>query len=146
MTIKDVYYSLIKEYGTTNPFNIARQLGITVLFNDLGSNNGLYHTLEICNKTYHYIHINNNLSDEDKRYTMAHELGHFILHKGSNLHFLRRISRVPLSRQEIEADLFASYFIISDEEIKEINNISHISKSFKLDYRICEERIKYLDS
>ena len=144
MTIKDVYYSLIKEYGTSNPFNIARQLGITVLFNDLGTNNGLYHTLEICNKTYHYIHINNNLSDEEKRYTMAHELGHFILHKGSNLHFLRRISRVPLSRQEIEADLFASYFIISDEEIKEINNISYISESFKLDYRICEERIKYI--
>ena len=142
MTIKDVYYSLIQEYGTTNPFNIARQLGITVLFNDLGTNNGLYHSLEICKKTYHYIHINNNLSDDDKRYTMAHELGH----KNSNLHFLRRISRVPLSRQEIEADLFASYFIISNEEIKEINNISHISKSFKLDYRICEERIKYLDS
>ena len=143
MTIKDVYYSLVKEFGTTNPFNIAGQLGITVLFNDLGTNNGLYHTLEICKKTYHYIHINNNLSDDDKRYTMAHELGHFILHKNSNLHFLRRISRVPLSRQEIEADLFASYFIISDEEI---NNISHISKSFRLDYRICEERIKYLDS
>ena len=122
MTIKDVYHSLVKEFGTTNPFNIARQLGITVLFNDLGTNNGLYHTLEINNETYHYIHINNNLSDSDKRYTMAHELGHFILHKGSNLHFLRRISRVPLSRQEIEADLFASYFIVSDEEIKEINN------------------------
>lgn len=75
MTIKDVYHSLIKEYGTTNPFNIARQLGIIVLFNDLGTNNGLYHTLEIYNKTYHYIHINNNLSDKDKRYTMAHELG-----------------------------------------------------------------------
>ena len=102
MTIKDVYYSLIQEYGTNNPFTIARQLGITVLFNDLGT--------------------------------------------GSNLHFLRRISRVPLSRQEIEADLFASYFIVTDEEIKEINNITHISESFKLDYRICEERIKYLDS
>ena len=146
MTIKDAYHSLVKEFGTTNPFNIARQLGITVLFNDLGTNNGLYHTLEICNKTYHYIHINNNLSDADKRYTMAHELGHFILHKNSNLHFLRRITRVPLSRQEIEADLFASYFIVSDEEIIEINNITYISESFKLDYRICEERIKYLDS
>lgn len=145
MTIKDVYYSLIQEYGTTNPFNIAKQLGITILFNDLGTNNGLYHTLEICNKTYHYIHINNNLSDADKRYTMAHELGHFILHKGSNLHFLRRISRVPLSRQEIEADLFASYFIVSDEEIKEINNLTYISQSYKLDYRICERRLEYIN-
>ena len=144
MTIKDVYHSLVKEFGTINPFNITRQLGITVLFNDLGTNNGLYHSLEICKKTYHYIHINNNLSDDDKRYTMAHELGHFILHKNSNLHFLRRISRVPLSRQEIEADLFVSYFVVSDKETKEINNITYISESFKIDYRICEERIKYI--
>jgi len=66
MTIKDVYHSLVKEFGTTNPFNITGRLGITVLFNDLGTNNGLYHSLEICKKTYHYIHINNNLSDDDK--------------------------------------------------------------------------------
>ena len=78
MTIKDVYHSLVKEFGTINPFNITRQFGITVLFNDLGTNNKLYHTLEINNKIYLYIHINKNLSDSDKRYTLAHELGHFI--------------------------------------------------------------------
>ena len=49
MTIKDVYHSLVKEFGTINPFNITRQLGITVLFNDLGTNNKLYHMLEINN-------------------------------------------------------------------------------------------------
>lgn len=144
MTIKEIYTSLTNKYGTNDPLRIIKELGIIVQFADLGENKGLYHTLEIEDNIYHCIHINNNLSNTDKRYTMAHELGHFILHKGSNLHFLRRISRVPLSRQEIEADLFASYFIISDEEIKEINNITHISESFKLDYRICEERIKYI--
>ena len=55
MTVKDVYRSLVKEFGTTNhPFNIARQLGITVLSNDLGTNNKLYHTLEINNEIYLY--------------------------------------------------------------------------------------------
>ena len=54
MTVKDVYRSLVKEFGTTNPFNIARQLRITVLSNDLGTNNKLYHTLEINNEIYLY--------------------------------------------------------------------------------------------
>ena len=93
---------------------------------------------------YHCIHINNNLSSNEQRYTLAHELGHYILHQGSNLHFLRRVTSTPLSRQEIEADLFASYFMVSDEEIKEINNLTYISEAYKLDYRICEKRLEYI--
>ena len=118
---------------------------VRVQFADLGENKGLYHTLEIDNLTYHCIHINNNLSSNEQRYTLAHELGHYILHQGSNLHFLRRVTNTPLSRQEIEADLFASYFMVSDEEIKEINNLTYISESYKLDYRICEKRLEYLN-
>ena len=113
-------------------------------FADLGENKGLYHTLEIEDNIYHCIHINNNLSSNEERYTLAHELGHYILHQGSNLHFLRRVTSTPLSRQEIEADLFASYFMVSDEEIKEINNLTYISEAYNLDYRICEKRYEYI--
>ena len=120
---------------------IIKELGIIVQFANLGENKGLYHTLKIDNITYHCIHINNNLSSKEQRYTLAHELGHYILHKGSNLHFLRRVTNTPLSRQEIEADLFASYFMVSDE----INNLTYISQSYKLDYRICERRLEYIN-
>lgn len=144
MTIKETYNSLVKEFGTNNPLKIIKELGIIVQFSDLGVNKGLYHTLEIDNTTYHCIHINNKLSSSEQRYTMAHELGHYILHPNSNLHFLRRVSDVPLSRQEKEADLFASYFIISDDEIKEINNLTYISEAYNLDYSILEERVKYI--
>jgi len=144
MEIKEVYNALIKEYQTNNPLRIIKELDIILLFNDLGNNKGLFNTFEIDNKTYYCIHINNMLSSSEQRYTMAHELGHYILHPNSNLHFLRRVSDVPLSRQEKEADLFASYFIVSDDEIKEINNLTHISEAYNLDYSILEERIKYI--
>lgn len=145
LTIKETYTSLVKEFGTNDPLKIIKELGIIVQFANLGENKGLYHTLKIDNITYHCIHINNNLSSTEQRYTLAHELGHYILHKGSNIHFLRRVTNIPLSRQEIEADLFASYFIVSDEEIKEINNLTYISQSYKLDYRICERRLEYIN-
>ena len=144
LTIKEIYTSLTNKYGTNDPLKIIKRLGIIVQFADLGENKGLYHTLKIEDNIYHCIHINNNLSSNEQRYTLAHELGHYILHQGSNLHFLRRVTNTPLSRQEIEADLFASYFIVSDEEIKEINNITHIAQSYKLDYRICERRLEYI--
>lgn len=144
LTIKEIYTSLTNKYGTTDPLKIIKKLGIIVQFANLGENKGLYHTLEIDNITYHCIHINNNLSSKEQRYTLAHELGHYILHKGSNVHFLRRVTNIPLSRQEIEADLFASYFMVSDEEIKEINNLTYISEAYKLDYRICEKRLEYI--
>ena len=145
LTIKEIYTSLTNKYGTTDPLKIIKKLGIIVQFADLGENKGLYHTLEIGDNIYHCIHINNNLSPNEQRYTLAHELGHYILHQGSNLHFLRRVTNTPLSRQEIEADLFASYFMVSDEEIKEINNLTYISQSYKLDYRICERRLEYIN-
>lgn len=144
LTIKEIYTSLTNKYGTTDPLKIIKKLGIIVQFANLGENKGLYHTLEIDNITYHCIHINNNLSSKEQRYTLAHELGHYILHKGSNVHFLRRVTNIPLSRQEIEADLFASYFMVSDEEIKEINNLTYISEAYNLDYRICEKRLEYI--
>lgn len=145
LTIKEIYTSLVNTYGTNDPLKIIKRLGIIVQFTDLGENKGLYHTLEIEDNIYHCIHINNQLSSKEQKYTLAHELGHFILHKGSNVHFLRRVTSTPLSRQEIEADLFASYFIVSDEEIREINNLTHISEAYKLDYSICEKRLEYLE-
>ena len=147
MTIKETYNSLVKEFGTNNPLKIIKELGIIVQFSDLGENKGLYHTLEIDKNTYHCIHINNKLSSKEQKYTLAHELGHYILHKGSNVHFLRRVTSTPLSRQAREKNVGwrIDYFIVSDEEIREINNLTHISEAYKLDYSICEKRLEYLE-
>lgn len=140
--MKKLYKSIVEKYKTNNPEIIAKKMGITIIYNDLGATRGFYS--QIMDK--HFIHINNKLSDEDKLYTIAHELGHYLLHDQSNLYFLKeKMVNYPINKIELEADVFASYFIVSDEEIKEINNIIAVSQCYGLSQKVCQERIKYME-
>lgn len=132
--------NLIKEYGTADPFVIAESMGINIIFSDLKEVSGFYQSIG----DFKFIHINNSLPYKEQVFTCAHELGHHILHDDSNIHFLKHNTYYNTQKFENEANLFASYFIISDEEIKEINHIPTIAINYNLDYRICEKRMEYL--
>lgn len=131
---------LIEEYQTNNPFDIATALGIEIIFNDLKEVDGFFHSLG----DKKFIHINNQLTYREQLFTCAHELGHYILHNNDNIHFLKHNTYYNTQKLEKEADLFASYFIISDDEITELNHLPTIALNYNLDYRVCEERIKYI--
>lgn len=63
---------LVKRCGTRDPFSIARQLGIEVLFcEDFGPLKGMYRVI----KRSRFIFINENLSGQMQRIVCAHELG-----------------------------------------------------------------------
>ena len=69
---------LVKRCGTRDPFRIARQLGIEVLFcEDFGPLKGMYRVI----KRSRFIFINENLSAQMQRIVCAHELGHDQLHR-----------------------------------------------------------------
>lgn len=130
---------LIKKYGN-DPYEIARIFDIDIIYSELGSIDGFFQQLG--NKNF--IHINENLTTKEQFFTLSHELGHFFLHKDTNINFLTRLTNRYICKYELEADLFASYFIISDDEIKEINHLPTIAINYNLNYRICEERMKLI--
>lgn len=102
MDIKKLVCKLIKKYDTSDPFEIAEQLGIVVIFEPLGSIHGYYsrsHRTKV-------IHINENLPCEKQLITGAHELGHAILHPGENTAFLKSSTYFPTSKIEQEANEF----------------------------------------
>lgn len=93
------------------------------------------------------VDISEQFSQEVMRFTTAHELGHAVLH--NNLEILHRDraldgSNVSRGRIEIEADKFASYFlmpkILVEEAFKDIYGTDHFRlderTSFALDPRI----------
>lgn len=131
---------LIEEYQTSDPFEIAKAMGIEIFYSDLKEAAGFFQTVG----DFKFIHLNSNLSYSEQIYTCAHELGHYVLHDNDNIHFLKHNTYYNTQKIELEADLFASYFIISDETIKELNSLPYIAINYKLDYRVCEERLKYL--
>lgn len=106
---------LVKQHKTRNPIEIAENLGIIILYENLGSINGYYNTAF----RQKFIHINENLPDCKKYFTAAHELGHALLHPKVNTPFLRENTLFSVNKLEIEANKFAVNLLISDEELNE---------------------------
>lgn len=108
---KKVNY-LKKKFKTNDPFELCECLGIKVFFEDLGKNTNGFFQAAPRNKI---IHINSRLSDIDKFFTCAHELGHAIFHYKSNVLFLEKNTFLPINKYETEADLFAAELLINDD-------------------------------
>lgn len=107
---KITYYK--KKFKTNNPFELCEYLGIKVFFEDLGKNTNGFFQSAPKNKI---IHINSRLSDMDKIFTCAHELGHAIFHYNSNVLFLENNTLLSFNKYEIEADTFAAKLLINDD-------------------------------
>ena len=111
---------LISKYQTNNPQEIAQELGIIVLFEPLGDINGYYNTAF----RQKLIHININLTERKQQFTIAHELGHALLHPKANTPFLREKTLFSINKLEIEANKFAVDLLITDEAIAEVKHLT----------------------
>lgn len=113
MDIKEFVLNITEKHGTINPFEIAENKGIIVLYEDLGNTLGFYNTY----KRIKFIHINNQIDETTQRFVCAHELGHTVLHPKANTPFLRNQTFFSVDRLEIEANTFAVELLLTDEMI-----------------------------
>lgn len=141
--LKNTISQLIKKYNTSDPFELADSLKISVLFEELGTINGYY------NKPLRMkqIHINQNLSERDAKFTCAHELGHAILHPNASTPFLRSKTFLSVDKLEIEANCFAVNLLIPDETImKIIDNqnctLEYMSRVLGYNQKLIELRLR----
>lgn len=139
--MKNLVNKLIKEHETRDPKQIAKNLGIQLLYENLGKINGYFNII----LNIPFIHINQNLSEEKQLFTLAHELGHAILHVDSNALFLMNHTYQSVAPMEVEANQFAVHLLFSDEFVDEHKHISvyDLSKIYQVDDEIMEYRINY---
>lgn len=107
--IKRVINDLKEKYKTNDPFELANCLGVVLVTQPLGSIYGMYKYI----KRNKVIYLNSNLDDCQKRFVLAHELGHCVLHTKSTC-FFTGISYINKGKKEHEANLFAAEFLIYD--------------------------------
>lgn len=131
---------IVKKYNTRNPFRIAKEMNIKVIFEPLGDINGYFTTV----LRERQIHINSDISEQKQLFTAAHELGHALLHPKENTPFLRGSTFFSVSKLENEANRFAVYLLISDEDLIEFRDrtIDQIASTHGVDYRIMELRFR----
>ena len=103
---------LILRYGTADPYEICEKMGVIVLEQDLPQSvNGF--TVNMYNVPFAV--INSSLNDDEKRITTAHELGHIVLHNGTNTVELSVNTSFCVTKFEREADCFAVYLLMYAE-------------------------------
>lgn len=120
MDAKNKAASLIRRYATNDPFLLADHLGIHVLYRDLGGTWGCCTAY----KRIKFIHINQNLSEAEQRFTCAHELGHAVLHPGISLPYLRAHTLFSPAVYERQANTFAVELLLPDSLLREYPEIS----------------------
>ncbi|MEV2661841.1 ImmA/IrrE family metallo-endopeptidase [Paenibacillus larvae] len=106
---KQLVQKLMKTHGTNDPWKITTERKIVVLFEDLGKNVLGYYT---CINRIPCIHINNQSEDFLIAFSVAHELGHHLMHPGVNTPFLKKNTLFSIDKIEREANRFALHLLV----------------------------------
>lgn len=101
---------LIKKYGTRNPFELAKAMGIEVTIGPLDDIWGAY----LYVKRRRVIFLNEDLNEYERIIVMAHELGHAELHRYENCYFIKNKTLLLTSKLEIQANCFAAELLIDE--------------------------------
>ena len=123
-----------------DPVGAFEALGYSVrLRESLGQYSGdgeLFEVAGILDNSSAEVQISRRFSPEIRNFTAAHELGHAILHEGTGLHRDRALdgSRCSGARdpKEIEADIFAAYFLLPDKQVRKAFEHRFLTQHFVL--------------
>lgn len=140
MNIKSIVNRLVRFYKSRDPFEIIKGMNIILVFYPLEGVRGFYQYFQRNN----IIYIDERLSEMEKKFVLAHELGHMILHKTSNAIFMDTRTHFNTSKYEMEANLFAIHLLVSDDILAECRDctLEQISRTLGYHQRLIELRIK----
>lgn len=140
MDIKARVDKLVRKHKTRNPFEMIKGMNVILVFYPLEGVRGFYQYFQRNN----IIYIDETLSDHDKAFVLAHEIGHMILHKKSNAIFMDSRTQFRTSKYENEANKFAMELLISDESLSEYSNctIEQLSRIYGYHQKLIELRLK----
>lgn len=114
---------LIRRYETTDPSELCDRMGIIVHLHELPEKiNGFASSYD----DVPFIVLNKLLGYYEKRITLAHELGHIVLHGSTNSMSLSLNTGFCVSKYEREADCFAAYLLLADgrSELEDMESVT----------------------
>ena len=140
MSIKDNVSALVRKHQSRNPFEIIRGMNVILIYAPLVDVRGFYQYFQRNN----IIYIDENLTEQEKIFVCAHELGHMLLHKNSNAIYMDTKTHFNTNKYELEADLFAMELLLPDSKLNEYKDytLSDLSSITGLPETLIEIRIR----
>ena len=114
----------IKErYAESDPFRLIKDMGILLIFSQLGTEEDAIKGFFLENKRIKTITINSDLPITIQKIIAAHELGHAVLHRRTGVHAFHEFGLFDESSEfEKDANLFAAEYLLPDEEVMDTLN------------------------
>lgn len=137
--IKKTVIKLVNKYHSKDLYELASFLDINIISMDLGSSLGMYRYV----KRNKFIFLNNSLDEITKRFVLAHELGHAVLHTKTNCFYLKHNTFSKVSTFEIEANVFAAELLIDDEELQSCIKNGFTKEQMASYFKVTIELINY---
>lgn len=140
MSVRDTVTMLVKKHKTRNPFEIIKGMNVIVLFVPLIDIRGFYQYFQRNN----IIYINENLSESEKLFVCAHELGHMLMHKKANCLYMDTHTNFNTNKYELEANKFAMELLLPDVELYQYPDLTldQLSRMFGYSKKLIELRLK----
>ena len=146
--LSEVGERLVRRCGTRDPFEIARQLGVEVLFcPDFGSMKGMYCVV----KRTRFILIKRELTPQMQRIVCAHELGHDQLHRdlAKNGALQEFMLYDMTTKPEYEANIVAAEILLDTDEVLDyVYNFGYtseqIAKAMSTDINLVALKVAHL--
>ena len=121
--IVKVVEKLKKRYHEDDPFLLAKAMGIILLPQPFGLEEGSLKGFYLQRNRIKTITYNCDLPEILQRIIIAHELGHSQLHAKGGVHAFHDVGLFDeSSRYEKEANLFAAEYLLRDEEVLDMLN------------------------
>lgn len=148
-TIYDKVGKLIAKYKTRDPYTLARELGISVIYNSTFTRlKGFY---AVMNRK-RYIVLNSNLDENERKIVLSHEIGHDRLHRELAADSVLRefVLYDMKSRPEYEANVFAAELLLEDETIsclaRDGYDIEQMAKILKTDINLAALKVSVMNN
>lgn len=134
---KEIWTNHVGKYGKTEPENLARELGLKIVFEKLDADvSGVL----VLRESSPVIFINADQHSNRQRFTIAHEIGHYLLHKQEQVHVDNEFSVVYRNNKsstgedqhEIEANQFAAEILMPENCVEKYlseNKITTITET-----------------
>lgn len=134
-------------YPNLSAKEILKSLKVVLGFLDTSTDEELPDGCYFKYEKIRYVLINPDIRYEERHIVYAHELGHSIYHPNVNTLHLELYDQVFVDKIELEADTFASEFLIPFSILKEFYNQSMytIAEHLNIPVRLVELRYSNLD-
>lgn len=139
---------IVADCDTRDPYKVAKELGIQILYRDFNKQRGAYKVI----MRNRFIFLKNGLHPVMERIVLWHEIGHDILHRneaikaGGFKEF--NIFDMRENRMEFEANIFASQATLEDDATLEYiqygYDIQQIARAMRSDINLVALKIDTL--